>query len=61
VQLFPLDPRVPVKVLDLRVLLHFGRFTLQFAANNALAYYYTFIERNMGEIRNYSVTLLGRI
>ncbi len=61
VQLFPLDPRVPIKVLDVRLLLHLGRFTLQLAANNALAYYYTFIERNMGEVRNFSLTLFGNL
>ncbi|MDZ7372890.1 MAG: TonB-dependent receptor [candidate division KSB1 bacterium] len=61
VQLFTMDPRVPMKVLDLRLTLHLGRYALQLAANNALAYYYTFIERNMAEVRNFSLTLSGSL
>ncbi len=59
VQLFPMDPRVPMKILDVRFLVRFGRLTVQVSANNALAYYYTFLERNMGETRNYALTLMG--
>ncbi|HFE52651.1 MAG TPA: TonB-dependent receptor [Bacteroidetes bacterium] len=59
VQLFPMDPRVPMKILDVRFLIRFGQLTLQFAANNALAYYYTFLERNLGETQNFAVTLMG--
>ncbi|NOZ57487.1 MAG: TonB-dependent receptor, partial [Calditrichaeota bacterium] len=59
VQLFPMDPRVPMKILDVRFLVQFGQLTLQLSANNALAYYYTFLERNLGETRNYAITLMG--
>jgi outer membrane cobalamin receptor len=58
VWLDPLDPRVPLKLLHLRVQQRIGVFTLQVMLNNALNYQYAQIERRMGEIRNLSVALL---
>jgi hypothetical protein len=58
VQVNPLDPRVPIKLLHLRAQIELWHFTLQLAVNNALNYHYTQVERRMGEIRNASVALL---
>jgi outer membrane cobalamin receptor len=58
VQLNPLDPRVPVKLLFLRAETKWRIATLQFAVNNALNYHYAQIERRMGEVRNAMVSLL---
>jgi outer membrane receptor protein involved in Fe transport len=58
VQLNPLDPRVPVKLLFLRAEAKWRMCTLQFAVNNALNYNYAQIERRMGEIRNAMISLL---
>jgi outer membrane receptor for ferrienterochelin and colicins len=58
VQLNPLDPRVPVKLLFLRAEAKWRMCTLQFAINNALNYNYAQIERRMGEIRNAMLSLV---
>jgi hypothetical protein len=59
VKLFRYDDRVPQKVWNFRLLYHLGNFDLQLAVNNALDYYYTQIERTMGEIRNFTVGITG--
>ncbi len=58
VEINPLDPRVPLKLLYLRGQFKWKNFIFQLAVNNALNYYYTQVERRMGEIRNVSVGLL---
>lgn len=58
VEINPLDPRVPVKLLFFRAQLRWKNLTLQIAVNNALNYHYTQVERRMGEIRNASLGLI---
>jgi outer membrane receptor for ferrienterochelin and colicins len=60
VELNPLDPRVPVKLLSLRGELRWRNLTFQLSVNNALNYHYTQVERRMGEVRNANVTVMGR-
>ena len=60
VELNPLDPRVPVKLLHLRGQVEWGSVTFQASLNNALNYHYTQIERRMGEVRNANVTIIGK-
>ncbi len=55
VEIHPLDPRVPLKLLHLRGEFKWKNWTLQCSVNNALNYHYAQIERRMGEIRNFSV------
>lgn len=55
VEINPLDPRVPVKLLNFRASYHFNRFTISMSLNNALNYHYTQIERRMQEVRTFSV------
>ncbi|MDW7678961.1 MAG: TonB-dependent receptor, partial [bacterium] len=55
VKLFYYDDRVPQKVWNFRLIYHFLNYDFQVAINNAFDYYYTQIERNMAEIRNFSV------
>ena len=55
VKLFYYDDRVPQKVWSFRLLYHFLNYDFQLAVNNAFDYYYTQIERNMAEIRNFTV------
>ncbi len=59
VKLFQYDERVPQKVWNFRLIFHLANFDLQLAMNNALDYYYTQIERTMGEIRNFSFGITG--
>lgn len=54
VKLFQYDERVPQKVLNLRLIWRTGPVEVEASMNNALDYYYTQIERTMGEIRNVS-------
>jgi iron complex outermembrane receptor protein len=49
------DPRVPMRVLDLRLAYRIGRQTFRFMVDNALNYAYTTIERNLEPIRHYSL------
>ncbi|NOZ62236.1 MAG: TonB-dependent receptor [Calditrichaeota bacterium] len=55
VKLFAYDERVPQKVWNFRFIYHYANFDFQIAANNAFDYYYTQIERNMAEVRNFTV------
>jgi len=59
VKLYQYDDRVPQRVWNFRLIYHLGNIDLQVAANNALDYYYTQIERTMGEIRNFTVGITG--
>ncbi len=59
VKLFQYDDRVPQKVWNFRLIYHFTKFDLQFAVNNALDYYYTEIERTIGEIQNFTFGITG--
>jgi outer membrane cobalamin receptor len=61
VQLNPLDPRVPLKLLEFRAGVKQGIWTLQASVRNALNYHYTQIERRMGEIRCAAVSLTADI
>ncbi len=58
VEINPLDPRVPLKLLYLRGEFRWQNWTLQCGVNNALNYHYTQVERRMGEIRHFSLGLL---
>ena len=57
VKLFTYDERVPQKTWDFRLIYHYANYDFQFAINNAFDYYYTEIERNMAEIRNFTVSM----
>ncbi len=59
VKLFQYDERVPQKVWNFRLIYHHNNLDFQLAVNNALDYYYTQIERTLGEIRNYSFGVTG--
>ncbi|MFZ5518277.1 MAG: TonB-dependent receptor [Candidatus Zhuqueibacterota bacterium] len=59
VKLYYYDDRVPQKVWNFRIIYHLANVDLQLAVNNALDYYYTQIERNMAEIRNFTVGITG--
>lgn len=59
VKLFRYDERVPQKVVNFRLLYHIGNIDIQLAVNNALDYYYTQIERNMAEVRNFTIGIMG--
>ncbi|MDZ7263843.1 MAG: TonB-dependent receptor [candidate division KSB1 bacterium] len=59
VKLFQYDDRVPQKVWNFRFIYHVANLDLQLAVNNALDYYYTQIERTMGEIRNFTIGITG--
>lgn len=59
VKLYQYDDRVPQKVWNFRMIYHLANIDFQLAINNALDYYYTEIERSMGEIRNYTISLIG--
>ncbi|MEE4312695.1 MAG: TonB-dependent receptor [candidate division KSB1 bacterium] len=59
VKLYYYDDRVPQKVWNFRLMVHLGNIDVQLAVNNAFDYYYTQIERTMGEIRNFTVGITG--
>ena len=61
VAIFPLDERVPVKVLDVRWLYRWKKLLFQLAIRNALNYNYTVSERVLGEIRNFVFSVNGEI
>lgn len=58
VELNPLDPRVPMKLVYFRAQWQIGQFTIQAALNNAFNYHYTQVERRMREPRNASLSIL---
>ncbi|MDZ7266792.1 MAG: TonB-dependent receptor [candidate division KSB1 bacterium] len=59
VSFFAGDERVPQKVLDLRVRYTWRQFALLLQVKNAINYNYTVVERNLSEIRNFSLSLSG--
>jgi outer membrane receptor protein involved in Fe transport len=59
VKLFQYDDRVPQKVWNFRMIYHLANIDFHLAINNALDYYYTEIERSMGEVRNYTLSIIG--
>jgi len=59
VKLYYYDDKVPQKVWNFRLIYHLWNLDLQLALNNAFDYYYTQIERSMGEIRNFTVGITG--
>ncbi len=52
-----LDPRVPMRVLDVRLAYRIGRQTLRFSVDNAANYGYNTVERNLEPIRRYTTAL----
>lgn len=58
VMLYPYDQRVSQKVWSFRVYLRINHFTSILALNNAFNYAYTQLERNLGEIRNVTITFM---
>jgi len=59
VKLYYYDDRVAQKVWNFRLIYHLANVDIQLALNNAFDYYYTQIERSMGEIRNFTVGITG--
>ena len=59
VKLYYYDDRVPQKIWNFRLIYHLTNLDFQIALNNALDYYYTQIERSMGEIRNFTIGVTG--
>ncbi len=59
VSYFPTEERVAQKVINLRTRFYWKQFMLQFQVNNAANHNHTVFEQNIGEIRNFSVSLSG--
>jgi len=55
------DPRVPQKVVDLRVQYQRGGITLAGKVENLLQYNYTEVERSMAPMRNFTFTLMATL
>jgi len=60
VAVYPLDERVPTRVLDLRALYRWKEYTFGAHIKNALNYNYTVSERVLGEIRNFALSISGQ-
>ena len=58
VEINPLDPRVSVKLFNLRADYQLGKFTLQAAVTNCFNYHFTYVERRMAEVRKFSLGIL---
>jgi len=58
VEINPLDPRVPVKLLNVRAQYTLGKFTVQAALTNCFNYHFTYVERRMAEVRKFSLGIL---
>jgi len=58
VKLYTLDPRVEQQIWNFRVKFFWHRLNVIFALNNAFNYAYTTLERNLGEIRNVSTSVM---
>ena len=58
VKMYCNDSRVPRKILDGRVRWGYGGFDVILTVQNALQYHYTDIEKSLGPIRSYTLTLL---
>lgn len=61
VEIYTQDQRVAQHELNVRFLYHFHHLTFVAGSNNVLNYNYTQVERNLGEIRNFFVSLQGRL
>ena len=61
VAVYPLDERVPTKVLDLLFEYEWNSFRFQFQIKNALNYNYTLSERVLGEIRHFALSVWANI
>ena len=61
VEIYSQDQRVDQHELNLRMLYHLKKLTFVVGSNNVLNYNYTQVERNLGEIRNFMVSVQGQI
>lgn len=59
VSFFAGDERVPQRVLNLRARYAWRQFAILLQVKNAINYNYTVVERNLSEIRNFSLSLSG--
>jgi iron complex outermembrane receptor protein len=59
VTFYPLDERVPQKVLDVRLLYRWGQLTMQLSTKNTINYNYTQVERVLSEIRSFAFSING--
>jgi outer membrane receptor protein involved in Fe transport len=59
VTFYPLDERVPQKVVDMRLLYRWGPLTMQLSTKNAINYNYTQVERVLSEIRSFAFSING--
>jgi hypothetical protein len=57
VELFPGDPRISAKVLDLRAGWTHGPLTARILVANALNYIYNLVPRTLAPVRTITVTL----
>ncbi|MFQ5824115.1 MAG: TonB-dependent receptor domain-containing protein [bacterium] len=61
VEIYSPDQRVAQHELNLRIHYHFKNLSLAVGSNNVLNYNYTQVERNLGEIRNFMISLQGKL
>lgn len=61
VEIYTLDQRVAQHELNLRLWYRLKNFALAIGSNNVLNYNYTQVERNLGEIRNFMISLDGKL
>ncbi len=61
VSFFLNEQRVSQKILNLRTRFHWKQFMLLLQVNNAVNHNHTVVEQNIGEIRNFSNFIFGRI
>lgn len=59
VSFFLNEPRVALKVLNLRARFHWRQFILLMQVRNAINHNHTVVEQNIGEIRNFSFSISG--
>ncbi|MFQ5864613.1 MAG: TonB-dependent receptor domain-containing protein [bacterium] len=61
VGIYAADQRVAQHELNLRLHYHFKNLSFVVGSNNVLNYNYTQVERNLGEIRNFMISLQGKL
>lgn len=61
VKIYPINDRVPMKFVDIRVSYRIGSLTLQAGVNNLLNYNYAPMESNLMPMRTYTVGLKGQM
>ena len=61
VRVYPNDERVAQYVVDLKGSVLLGRITVSAKVENLLEYHYTEVERNLGSIRSFALTLSGNV